>query len=131
MRNVLDVLIVDDDPKTRQDLRVFLGPLSEQMFEAENGRQALPLIQQHDPDLLIIDILMPDMDGLETIRLLREQGHELPIIAMTAGAEVAEQSYGDYAKSFGADGVLPKPFTVDDVLKAVRQSLTAANRRML
>ena len=123
IRNVIDVLIVDDDPKARQDLREFLKPLSEHVLEAGNGREALPLVEQHSPDLMIIDILMPDMDGLETIRTLRQQGYRMPIIAMPVGSDMAEQRYSEFAKSFGADDVLLKPFGQDDVLKVVRRTL--------
>jgi CheY-like chemotaxis protein len=121
--NVLDVLIVDDDPKTRQVLREILEPLEHSVFEAGNGRQALPLVEQHDPDLMIIDILMPEMDGLETIRFLRSKGYRMPIIAMPAGKDVMAKRYSEIARSFGADDILPKPFRQADVLKVLRRTL--------
>ena len=120
---MLDVLIVDDDPEARRLLREFLSPVSEHVFEAGNGRKALPLVEQHEFDLLIIDILMPDMDGLETIRILRSEGYRMPIIAMPTRGNMAERRYSEFAKSFGANDVLLKPFGQDDVLKAVRRTL--------
>ncbi len=69
--NVLGVLIVDGDAKTRRVLREIPEPLKHCVFEAGNGREALPLVEQHEPDLMIVDILMPEMDGLETFRVLR------------------------------------------------------------
>jgi two-component system OmpR family response regulator len=68
---VLGVLIVDDDPQTREDLRNILAPLDHHVEEAANGREAMTMVARCEPDLMIIDILMPEMDGLETIRSLR------------------------------------------------------------
>ena len=121
--NVLDVLIVDDDPKTRQVLREILEPLRYSVLEAGNGREALPLVEQHEPDLMIIDILMPEMDGLETIRFLRRKGYRMPIIAMPAGKYLTASRYSEFARSFGADDILLKPFEQADVLKVLRRTL--------
>lgn len=117
------VLIVDDDPKTRGNLRSILEALSHCVREAGNGREALPLVEQFKPDLMIIDIVMPEMDGLETIRFLRRKGYRMPIIAMPVRADSAEKRYSDFAKSFGADEVLLKPFVESDVLEVVRRTL--------
>jgi len=121
--NVLGVLIVDDDPKTRQVLRDILVPLDHCVVEACNGREAVTLVEQSEPDLMIIDILMPEMDGLETIRFLRHQGYRMPIIAMPVGADSAEKRYSDFARSFGANDVLLKPFDQSDVLEVVERAL--------
>ena len=118
-----DVLIVDDDPKTREVLRAALEPLKHCVTEASNGREALNLVEQHEPGLMIVDILMPEMDGLEIIRFLRRKGHRLPIIAMPTGRDMTAQRYSDFAKSFGADDVLLKPFGQDDVVKVVDRTL--------
>ena len=123
---MLGVLIVDDDPKTRQDLRDILAPLHHHVEEACNGREAMTMVAQCEPDLLIVDILMPEMDGLETIRSLRHQGYRMPIIAMPVGADAAEKRYSDFAKSFGANDVLLKPFAHGDVVAVVRRTLARA-----
>jgi CheY-like chemotaxis protein len=122
-RNVLDILIVDDDPETRRVLREILEPLEHSVVEAGNGREALPLVERHQPDLMIVDILMPEMDGLETIRFLRRKGYRMPIIAMPAGKYLTEQRYSEFARSFGADDILLKPFGQADVLKVLRRTL--------
>lgn len=122
-RNVLDVLIVDDDPEIRRVLRETLEPLECRVTEAVNGREALPLVARHEPDLMIVDVLMPEMDGLETIRYLRSEGHRMPIIAMPVGKYLTAERYSEFAKSFGADEVLLKPFTQADVLEVLGRVL--------
>ncbi len=121
---MLGVLIVDDDPQTRRVLRDILEPLDHCVVEAGNGREALPLVKECEPDLMIIDILMPEMDGFETIRSLRQSGYRMPIIAMPVRADPAETRYSEFARSFGADDVLLKPFVAADVLKVVRRVLS-------
>jgi len=121
---VLGVLIVDDDPQTRQVLRDILEPLNHCIVEAGNGREALPLVEECEPDLMIVDILMPEMDGLETIRFLRRKGYRMPIIAMPVRTDPAESRYSEFARSFGADDVLLKPFVATDVLEVVRRVLS-------
>lgn len=123
MFNVIGVLIVDDDPKVRQTLRAILEASSHSVMEAGNGREALPLIERHKPDLMIVDIVMPEMDGLETIRLLRRKGLRMPIIAMPLRADSTAKRYSEFAKSFGADDVLLKPFADTDVLEVVARVL--------
>ena len=120
---MLGVLIVDDDPKTRRVLREILEPLNHSVLEAGNGREALPLVAQHEPDLMIVDILMPEMDGLETIRYLRRKGYRMPIIAMPTGKYLTAKRYSEFAKTFGADDVLMKPFGRAEVLKVLRRTL--------
>ena len=120
---MLGVLIVDDDPKTRRVLREILEPLNHSVLEAGNGREALPLVAQHEPDLMIVDILMPEIDGLETIRYLRRKGYRMPIIAMPAGKYLTAKRYSEFAKTFGADDVLMKPFGRAEVLKVLRRTL--------
>ncbi len=120
---MLDVLIVDDDPETRRVLREILEPLDYGVLEAGNGREALPLVARHDPALVIVDVLMPEMDGLETIRFLRREGHRMPIVAMPAGKYLTASRYSDFARSFGADEVLLKPFTRADVLEVLGRVL--------
>jgi CheY-like chemotaxis protein len=121
--HVLNVLVVDDDPEIRRVLREILEPLEYDVREASNGREALPMVARHEPDLLIVDILMPDMDGLETIRFLRGQGHRMPIIAMPAGKYLTAERYSEFARSFGADEVLLKPFGRDEVLAILERVL--------
>jgi len=121
--DVIGVLIVDDDPKVRRTLRAILEASSHSVLEATNGREALQLIEQHHPDLMIVDIVMPEMDGLETIRMLRRKGLRMPIIAMPMRADSTAKRYSEFAKSFGADDVLLKPFADTDVLDVVARVL--------
>ena len=121
--HVLDVLIVDDDPEIRRILQEILQPLDYNVREAGNGREALPMVARREPDLVIVDILMPDMDGLETIRSLRGQGYRMPIVALSTGKHLTAERYSEFAKSFGADEVLSKPFAGDEVLAILARLL--------
>ena len=98
---MLDVLIVDDDPETRRALREVLEPLDYSVVEAGNGREALSQVARREPSLMIVDVLMPEMDGLETIRFLRREGYRMPIIAMPAGKYLTAKRYSEFATSFG------------------------------
>ena len=73
------------------------------------------IVEGQRPDIAIVDILMPEMDGIEIIREFRQKGHRFPIIAMPASGTIKTAWYGDIARMFGADDVLEKPFTPTEV----------------
>ena len=80
------VLIVDDNPETRSLLRLMLRPITSQVWEAENGSEALDQARLHQPDLIILDFMMPDMNGVEVCSQLREEADtaDIPTILLTA-----------------------------------------------
>jgi CheY-like chemotaxis protein len=112
------VLIVDDDRMIRMLVRMLLQRAGYEVLEAENGREAIDMTLTHRPDLLITDLLMPDVDGYQTLTALRAEGScaLLPVIVLTAetGPEV-EQT----VLSLGADDYLVKPFDADVLLNRV------------
>lgn len=113
------VLVVDDDRMIRMLVRLLLQREGYEVIEAENGREGLDMAQTHRPDLLITDLMMPDVDGYETLSALRADGGfaMLPIIVLTAesGPEV-ERTVLD----LGADDYLIKPFDSEVLLQRVR-----------
>jgi len=114
------ILIVDDDEQVREWLRGVLQKAGYAVFEAANGKQDIERMIQQEADLLIIDLDMPEQEGLETIRSLRKERTGLRIVAMSGAFE------GDFlpvAKLFGADATLKKPFAVEEVLEVVRELL--------
>ena len=113
------VLIVDDDSRVRSTLRQNLEAMGHCVRDACDGRKALAIADKHRPDIAIVDILMPEMDGIETIREFRRKHYRFPIIAMPAHGTTKRNWYGDIARMFGADDVLVKPFTPTDVEKIV------------
>lgn len=104
------ILLVEDDPFTRNLLSVQLGERGYWVTTAENGIQAMESIENNPADVVLTDIFMPDMDGLELIRNLRKHYPGILIFALSGGTHFANK--GDYLKfatRFGADEVFVKP----------------------
>jgi CheY-like chemotaxis protein len=104
------ILVVDDDEATRYSTGRLLKSLGHEVYEAADGEEALELCLDGDFDLVVMDILMPVMDGLETIDELKRQRPYLPVIACT-GHDGGRLHYLDVAMHIGASGVLKKPFS--------------------
>ena len=101
------ILIVDDEPVNRDILIAFLDESGHELIEAGNGQEALDQVKKHSPDLLLLDIMMPELDGFEVTRRLRAQVTEyLPIVLVTARADQASRIEG---LDVGADEFLTKP----------------------
>lgn len=118
------VLVVDDSKINLKIAVGLLNPLQMEVDTAENGTQALEMVQEKEYDIIFMDHMMPGMDGIETTKRMRQLPvkyvEEVPIIAFTANAmKEAEQSF--YAA--GMNGFIPKPIEVDDLFRAVRQFL--------
>ena len=115
----LRVLVVDDEPAIRRFLRVSLGAHGCVVFEAVNGQEALAGVAAHRPDLVILDLGLPDIDGLEVTRQLREWTH-LPIIILSVRGEEAQKIA---ALDAGADDYLTKPFGTGELLARMRAAV--------
>jgi CheY-like chemotaxis protein len=89
--------------------------------QAGDGRQALQRLAEHQPDLVITDLVMPDMEGIETIQALRRKHPKLPIIAISGGGRVDPENYLSIAGQIGANRTFAKPFRLEDILTAVRE----------
>lgn len=113
------VLLIDDDEAFRSMLRRALQRRGHDVFEAAEGRSALHALSNTTVDLVITDIIMPEMEGIETIRALRRAHPELKIIAMSGGGRVRPESYLETAKAFGAIHVFSKPFDNETLLAAI------------
>jgi len=114
------IMIVDDDPNIRELVRVLLQNGGFDSCEAVDGRDALRVITDENPDLAVIDLMMPDMDGYELCRNLRKYYENLPILMLTAKGELAAKAAGFNA---GTDDYLTKPFEGDELLMRVRALL--------
>jgi two-component system, OmpR family, response regulator MprA len=111
------VLVVDDDRAVRESLRRSLEFNGYQVTLASDGAEALASIAGAGPDALVIDVMMPRLDGIETTRALRTAGNDLPILVLTARDSVGDRVEGLDA---GADDYLPKPFALPELLARVR-----------
>jgi two-component system, OmpR family, response regulator MprA len=114
------VLVVDDDPAVRESLRRSLSFNGYEVDVAGDGAEALARIGAQQPDALVIDVMMPRLDGLDATRALRSAGNDLPILVLTARDAVADRVDGLDA---GADDYLTKPFALDELLARIRALL--------
>ncbi|MCW2862642.1 MAG: two-component system, OmpR family, response regulator MprA [Pseudonocardiales bacterium] len=114
------ILVVDDEPAVRESLASSLTFEDYEVITATDGLSALDELDRTRPDLAILDVLMPRMDGLTTCRRLRARGETLPVLMLTARDTVGDRVTGLDA---GADDYLVKPFELDELLARVRALL--------
>jgi len=114
------ILVVDDERAVRDSLRRALELQRYEVDLAGDGGEALERIEAQPPDALVLDILMPKMDGLEVCRRLRTAGSRLPVLVLTARDEIVDRVAGLDA---GADDYLAKPFALDELLARLRALL--------
>lgn len=115
------VLIVDDEEDVRRVLRRILERAGYKTFEAKNGREAIELYKAQKPDVTITDIIMPEVEGIETIRELRKQFDAKNIIAISGGGRKNTYDYLAMAERLGAAVVLRKPIDPRSLIIAVEQ----------
>src|SRR3954451_24443438 len=106
------LLVIDDEARVRKTIRLALERVGHDVVEAENGRVGLQVLRSAEFDLIITDILMPEMEGLETIRALREGGAAIKVLAISGGGRWNNAECLAMAKKFGADDTLRKPFSL-------------------
>jgi two-component system KDP operon response regulator KdpE len=115
-----NVLIVDDEPAIRRFLRTSLDAQGYRVSEAAGGQAALDMIRNHPPDVLVLDLGLPDVDGFEIIRRLRAEGSALPIVVLSSRTD--ERGKVE-ALDLGADDFVTKPFGIDELLARIRAAL--------
>lgn len=113
------ILVVDDEETIREVVRRYLEKEEFVVYEAADGYQALDLIKKHSPDLLVLDLMLPGIDGLSLTRHLR-QDRQIPIIMLTAKGEAADRIRG---LDMGADDYITKPFSPQEIVSRVRAVL--------
>ncbi|MGW1680498.1 response regulator transcription factor [Saccharopolyspora sp. NPDC002376] len=118
------ILVVDDDRAVRESLRRSLQFNGYQVELAADGQQALDQLAVSRPDAMVLDVMMPRLDGLEVARRLRSTGDDLPILVLTARDAVSDRVSGLDA---GADDYLPKPFALEELLARLRALLRRAS----
>ncbi len=118
------ILIVDDDNHTTSALRRTLAYAGYQVSIAANGEGALSIVRMRPPDLVILDLMLPGIDGLEVCRRLRSAGDEIAVLMLTARDAVADRVAGFET---GADDYLVKPFALEELLARVKALLRRRN----
>lgn len=117
------ILIIDDEPHILLMLKKMLERQGYEIDMATNGVEGIELMQKTRPDLVITDIIMPEKEGLETIREMIRIKADLKIIAMSGGGKVSAESYLKIAGIFGASRVIAKPFSMKEMTAAVKELL--------
>ena len=106
------ILIADDDQQVRQILKIFLTKQGYHVDEAENGAQVLSLLDRAPPDLVFLDIVMPDIDGIETLRWIRQKYPELSVLIMTG---MNQEEVWKKAMLSDATDYITKPFSYEQL----------------
>jgi len=119
------ILLVDDDDQFRSMLAEVLRRAGYEVQPACNGSEATVIYRNHQTDLVITDLIMPEKEGLETIREIRHINPAVRIIAMSGGGRNGFEDYLKVAKVFGARLVIDKPFSHAEILGAIRKALAA------
>ena len=114
------VLIADDEIRMRRVIADYLSIKGYQTVEAANGTEAVMIAQSHPVDLILLDVMMPQMDGFEACRIIRRNHPSMPIIMLTAKSEEADELQGF---SLGADEYIAKPFSLKILLARIEAVL--------
>ena len=116
----LRVLVIDDEPPIRKLLRVGLSAHGYQIMEASSGKMALELLGREPPDLIVLDLGLPDMQGHELLRTMRARNDRVPIVVLSSRDDEAGKVQ---ALDSGADDYVTKPFGMDELLARMRAAL--------
>jgi two-component system, cell cycle response regulator DivK len=124
------ILVVEDQPDNRQIIRDMLAPTGYEITEVENGEEALAAIAKQRPDLILMDIQLPVMDGYEATRQIKADPalRSIPIIAVTSYALSGEETK---ARSAGCDEYVPKPFSPRQLMAKIRNFLQQSRSQLL
>jgi len=120
------ILYIEDNPQNMRLVRKFLAMAGYEMIEATNGLSGLAVAAKESPDLILMDVNLPDIDGLEAttrLKALPDLAH-IPVVALTANAMHGDK---ERCKAAGCDGYIPKPITKNELLNTIASLLASAN----
>lgn len=117
------ILFIDDNQPFRISFSRILEKAGYQVEQAEDGRVGLLKFKETPPDLVICDLIMPDVEGLETMRSVHEINKGMKILAISGGGRVNAVDYLKVAQMMGAEVTLAKPFTGEELIKAIQKLL--------
>lgn len=113
------ILLVDDEPLLRETLKTALQGVGHIVAPASNGDAALKMLAAASFDVIVTDVLMPETDGLEMIMRIRKQSNNVRVIAMSGGGRMRNMDMLEFAKNFGADAVIAKPFLPKQLISLI------------
>jgi DNA-binding response OmpR family regulator len=120
------VLIIDDDPALLRLMSMAFKAEGFSTVEADNGRKGIRMAGAHRPDLVVTDIVMPDIEGIGAIRAIKSSARPPKVIAISGGGRSRGADYLCWAKHLGADEVLAKPFRMSELMK-ISKSVVSKN----
>lgn len=119
-----NILVIDDNASVRKAITLMLESGGHSVLGAKDGSEGMRVFESADPDLVIVDIIMPDKDGIEIIREMRRSRPATRIIAMTGGGQFPNLDFLKMARAFGALDALAKPIDPDDLVSRVEACLS-------
>lgn len=128
MTQKIRILVVDDEPNIREVVDLYLQREGYAVEVAGDGATALDIIEHKPPDLIVLDLMLPGLDGLKLTRILRDSGQDIPIIMLTAKGEEADRITGF---ELGADDYVTKPFSPKELVARVKAVLRRASAKPL
>ena len=120
------ILVIDDNVVVRNTIVQLLEGEGYQVVSAEDGRRGLNVFRAEKPDLVITDIIMPEKEGIETIRDIRDACPNAKIIAISGGGRIGNTDFLRIARQLGASDVISKPLDPDHFISIIRERLAAA-----
>jgi DNA-binding NtrC family response regulator len=124
------ILVIDDDAAVSRTLSLILTRAGYNVGMAASGRKAFELLANERFDLVLTDIIMPELDGIEAIRRIRDEYPDLRVIAMSGGGQIDKADFLHMAEVLGADRVIEKPVRSDRLLELVSTTLAEPSRKM-
>ncbi|MEJ2237940.1 MAG: response regulator [Gemmatimonadales bacterium] len=124
---VANILVIDDEEGVRQVVAKVLEREGHDVVEASDGKVALSLMRDNLPDVVVCDLFMPEMDGVEVLRKLRRDYPQMSVVAISGGGYQGQVQLLDVAKTLGAVAVLKKPFELGELVAAVNRALGGEN----
>lgn len=116
MLEMYDILVVDDEPMIREGLKVALEMEGHKATTASDGNEAIRLVGEKKPHLIITDIIMPESDGIEVICTVKEHNPDIKILAISGGGRISANDHLKIASQLGATGILAKPFSTEELI---------------
>ncbi|MDH3349639.1 MAG: response regulator [Desulfobulbaceae bacterium] len=122
------VLIIDDDEQMRILLRQIMEWRGYDVSEAENGKVGVRIQRDTPAELIVTDLIMPEQEGLETIRTIKNEFPGVKIVAISGGGRIGPDAYLPAARELGADRVFSKPFDIGELVEAVEELFAVSNK---
>ncbi len=114
------ILVVDDSAYQRNKVRRATNTTEYELCEASNGRDGLDMVTTYAPDCILLDLIMPEMDGIEVLQILRDRGEDVPVIVLTADIQ---ESTRQQCLELGAVTFINKPLKENEILDAINQTI--------